>query len=335
MNQSLSSATDNTATNTSAKFRYQWSFIPALEAISFPCVVLLNGGILALFIINKRFNIPFNIYLSSVLVSNIFFAVLDNPLDILNFISPYWWLGDPLCSLYLYALNIPSGIVMYSHVLITINRIWAVTFPHAYRRHHSVQIAVCMVAAVWMYVHIVYLPGVVMDAVWYRLPIETSGCLLNIDKMAAWNTTAQFMTFALPNVVIIGAYPYLLYMRREYRRVKILNRALSLRSSGHRVTSSTGQRAKLTRPGESGNNSFTVVTVLTLSIILCWTPLVVFYTVWCFVDLSSYTVTLEFCQGVFVLQPALDPVFFAGIMPGIRSDIMAFLRKFQLLFCTC
>ncbi|XP_055334061.1 alpha-2B adrenergic receptor-like [Paramacrobiotus metropolitanus] len=200
----------NRTTLNDTTLRYTWSFVPGIEAVIFPCVLIFNGSILALFLVTRRFQIPFNIYLINVITSNIVFALLENPLDILNSISSYWWLGNTWCTVYLYAINVSCGIVMQSHMLMTTNRIWAVTFPHSYRQHHSVRSAALLVIAVWLLVHIVSLPGLIMDATLYRLPIATTGCIINTVEMPVWSVMMQLIIFTVPNLCIIVAYPYLI-----------------------------------------------------------------------------------------------------------------------------
>ncbi|XP_055335696.1 alpha-2B adrenergic receptor-like [Paramacrobiotus metropolitanus] len=206
----ITNVTSNQNNNTT--FEYHWTFVPVTETLIFPCAIILNGVILVSFLRSKQLRIPFNIYLASVLASNIILAILNSPLDVLNFISPYWWLGDAWCTVYQYAINVSSGIVMYSHILITINRIWAVTFPHSYRQHHTQKNALILVVLIWVCVHAVTLPGVVMDAVLYRLPVEKNGCALNMTAM-------PFLIYAIPNGFIIVAYPFLLYKRLQRRKV--------------------------------------------------------------------------------------------------------------------
>ncbi|XP_055334060.1 alpha-2B adrenergic receptor-like [Paramacrobiotus metropolitanus] len=340
-NTSANFSTTNTANNDTT-LQFTWSFVPAMEAVIFPCVLIFNGSILALFLVTRRFQIPFNIYLINVITSNIVFALLDNPLDILNFISSYWWLGNTWCTVYLYAINVSSGIVMQSHMLITINRIWAVTFPHSYRRHHSVRNAAVLVIAVWLLVHVVSLPGLIMDATLYRLPIEITGCIINTNEMPVWSIMLQLIIFALPNLCIILAYPYLVSMRLRQRKVRAANRSPATTKFGgsvhfkanryyHREASAsasvtvTNNKAP-ERSQRRDNRAFAIFTALTVSITACWTPLDTYYTISCFMDLSTYVKTLEFCEILFVLQPALDPIFFAVIIPDVRSQILQWFR---------
>lgn len=66
-------------------------------------------------------------------------------------------LGKPACTVYNYKTMLES-VIMHSHLLIAINRMWAVIFPMHYRRHHSRRMAICQCVATWVYVSAYMLP---------------------------------------------------------------------------------------------------------------------------------------------------------------------------------
>lgn len=146
-----------------------WGFLAICVSIIFIMVIILNSLTLFLFIKNRRLRSPFSTYLMCLLGLNILYAVLQNPLDIMNNLYPYWPANFQWCSVYIYALYILQAATMHIHLLITCNRAWAVTFPISHRRLHSHKwhpVLCCSIA--WLYVHTILLPGFIGDALWYR-----------------------------------------------------------------------------------------------------------------------------------------------------------------------
>lgn len=130
--------------------------------------IVLDGVVLALLLRAESRRRPFTIYLICLLGTNMVYAVIQNPLDILHDIRPGWWLGKSACTTYLYSNYVFASCVVHSHVLITINRIWAVTFPIHYRNYHSRRVAIALCCLMYTYVHLCMVPGWLMDAVTYR-----------------------------------------------------------------------------------------------------------------------------------------------------------------------
>lgn len=146
-----------------------WGFLAIFMTFIFVVVIILNSLVLFFFIKDPRLKTSFSTYLICLLSLNILYAVIQNPLDIINDLYSYWLAGFRLCSLYIYALYFLQAASMHIHLLITCNRAWAVTFPLSHRRVHSHKwgaIILCICA--WLYVHLLLLPGYTEDALWYR-----------------------------------------------------------------------------------------------------------------------------------------------------------------------
>lgn len=148
--------------------RETWDF-PTIFIFIFCTTVVLNVTVLVILCKdNMTLNRPFSVYQIFLLSLNLVYAIVQNPLDILNSIFPVWWLGSPACSTYLYATYVIAACVIHSHVLITLNRLWAVAFPIHYRHHHSRIVAVGLCMGTLIYVHICMAPGWLMDMVIHR-----------------------------------------------------------------------------------------------------------------------------------------------------------------------
>lgn len=211
-----------------------WSFAPTFKLTMFVLVVVLNLFVLAVFCRDKKLRTPFSVYLILLQCCNLIYAIGDYPLAIMGQIYSRWKMGAFACSIHIYALYVFAGITMHTHLLITVNRIWAISFPHSYRIHHNKKVAMLICAGMVSYVHMVCLPGFIMDTLYYRLPIETNGCYLNFESQIIWATTIQFVIYDFPIVFMVAAYPYILY--QKVKRNKLRPEGGKFSRSGTRTT---------------------------------------------------------------------------------------------------
>ncbi|XP_055345256.1 5-hydroxytryptamine receptor 1D-like [Paramacrobiotus metropolitanus] len=315
-----------------------WTLGPTSTAIITPLAIILNGYVLFIFLTNKSLHIPFNVYLGSLLFANLVYSILCNPLDVISALYPTWPLSFAGCNVYIYALLILGAVTINSHALITVNRLWAVTFPVSYRNHHSLRAAFATVVALWIYVHVICLPGVIRDSLYFRAPLSDNPCLVNVAAQFEWNLMMQFVAYDLPIVFVIVAYPYLLIKHKLKRRVKFIvavplginatkpRRAWPTHSNSaqNRSTGSSGLRKKAL--SDDQRRAFFITTLLTVSLCVCWVPNVAFFTVASFMQVDE-PVLYGVLSFLFNLQSLLDPLFFAFVFKGLREALLAPLPK--------
>ncbi|XP_055345950.1 5-hydroxytryptamine receptor 1D-like [Paramacrobiotus metropolitanus] len=306
-----------------------WSFPSISDMVIFPSIVIFNGSVLFIFIYQGLLSRPFYIYLANLLFANLVFAIMNNPLDILNLIYPSWWLGNTACTVYLYSMYVVDGIMMHAHVLIAINRVWAVTFHISYTRRNTVRTALYCCLASCIYVHAVCLPYVVLDALYYRLPIETAGCLINTEALQFWSLLTQFLIYTLPIVFIVAVYPYLVYKRRARRiAANIVAPETDQTPASEKVEAGTVEVLPKngTYNAKGGKRGFRVLTALTFSVTLLWTPSCIFFNVNCFIDISDQTLLMQIVLVMFASEAVLDPLLFALVLDDVRDFIVGLVR---------
>lgn len=135
-----------------------WGFSSVATLAIFVSVLVTNGAVLIMFLKVKQIRTSFSVYLINLMLCNIIYAVLQNPLELLDKSYSKWWMGKSACSLYIYATIVSDACIKHCHVLITINRLWAMTFPIFYRQHHSTKRAIIFCLLTVVYVYIFLLP---------------------------------------------------------------------------------------------------------------------------------------------------------------------------------
>jgi hypothetical protein len=69
------------------------------------------------------------------------------------------------------------------------------------------------------------------------------------------------------------------------------------------------------------SNSFLILTLLTGSITVCWTPVLVYFTIQLFNLTFSMPEFYQVATMLFSLETVADPIFFTLAMPGWRKSL--------------
>ncbi|OWA49810.1 hypothetical protein BV898_14345 [Hypsibius exemplaris] len=209
-----------------------WTVASVFSIVTFTIGLLGNAVLLLLFIADRALRAqPFNVYLVNLLLANLGVILIQYPMDIItNLHSSQWVLGEPACTAYMYAVFILEAASENAHQLIALNRIWAAVSPVSYRSAHaSARTAVVLSAGVWVYVHVVMGPGWIGDALYYRLPVTTNGCQMNLDGMPIYGWIVQLFIYELPLLTMIAAFPIILCVKTVRRRARLKKRSARIR----------------------------------------------------------------------------------------------------------
>lgn len=207
-----------TISNFSGDLIANWGVSPIFTCIICVMAVVTNGSALCMLVRKKNLRTSFGVHLIFLLSYNLIYSLIQNPLDMVNNLYPYWTLSAQWCTLYLYTTYVVAALEIHSHLLLTLNRVWATTTGSKMLTQKS---AVLSCLCTFAYVHMVLLPGCIQDALYYRPTVEAS-CFLNSDAQQGWSITVQFLVFFLPEAVILGGYPFIWYKRRARQKMHSL-----------------------------------------------------------------------------------------------------------------
>ncbi|XP_055346548.1 muscarinic acetylcholine receptor M4-like [Paramacrobiotus metropolitanus] len=271
----------------------------------------LSPGIITTTVLSVTFNVlgvlfalssaslrtPFNVYIVALMCSNIAFETWE--CSMLGLMDAYGLvgLGSSVCTLRLYGVYVLAPIVYHTHFLITLNRAWAILWPVSYRARHNHTVAGLLCAAMVGYVHLMMLPELLRDHLYYRLPLEY-GCWLNAARQVTLTEFTSIWMYDVPCACVYIIYPFLLWKMLARRRAKRRNRS----------DNPAAQRAPL----ESSNRPFILLTLYTCSTLVCWLPIMIFYLFATF--FPAVPLSPAFFQGTSILynlQSILDPLIFA------------------------
>lgn len=109
-----------------AQFTTQWTAGSVISVITLAFGLLGNSVLLFLFVKDQTLRTPFNVYLMNLLLANMLAMLLVYPLNIIDTLYSAWFLGDRVCTFYLYGTFAIQAGVFNAHQLIAVNRLWTV-----------------------------------------------------------------------------------------------------------------------------------------------------------------------------------------------------------------
>lgn len=298
-----------------------WNFTFVFVAASGVLAFVFNGLTLLLFLTHPTLRRrSFSIFLMYLLTSNMLHVSIQSSLSIVDFKYSYWWLGQTLCIVYYYANNVLTSAPMITHLLISLNRIWAVTFPLSHRRAQTTKMALGLCAALWGYVHIMVLPGMLQRILSMRVPLVIYGCRARCPVHIA----VQLMTNVLPLLTMGFAYVYIAYKRHRRATASIETARSSQLTvvNQHGSTSAPTAESGATRKARAKvDSAFLVLTMLTVSAVVCWTPRTVMYLA---LEVDVKSIIFRVASLLFISQPAIDPLLLAVALKDLR---LAFWKR--------
>ncbi|OQV25512.1 hypothetical protein BV898_00452 [Hypsibius exemplaris] len=333
-----------------------WNVLSAFTLLTCVLGIIFNSTLLLLLVRVSTLRTSFNVYLINLLVANLICVMISYPMDLMtNLNSMKWLIGNAACTAYLYNVIVLQAGIFHCHLLIAVNRIWAVVHPISYRSIHSVRTACCLCLVMWVYVHVVAAPEFILDALYYRQPVETYGCFINMEVLATYDLIAEILFFNLPHLIMVLALPIVWVAKARQRqgslaRSNVVRPArwdearrlaglqLKLRRGGvdegqhtNQVTDSTNYRHGTTKEVQDTkvalptppmvrrkSHGYFLLTLLTLSVLICWTPIDVYYLLKSIRHDFNVPLFYQVAEILFSLQTTMDPLVFFFAMKHLR-----------------
>ncbi|XP_055339076.1 alpha-2B adrenergic receptor-like [Paramacrobiotus metropolitanus] len=326
---------------------FVWTYYTIGGLVVCLLAVIFNTAVLAI-LLHKRelLHNPFYIYILNLLATNLVVLIINGPLALLVGGYQVWWFSMDFCDVYLYFSYVLGSVSLLCHLLITTNRIWAVMFPISYKRLHTRKVAALICLSMWIAIHVLMLPGVIINK-FNALPLEEYGCIINViscDKLIAWNAVSE-MILTLLNLLIVTAYPFILVKHHRRQRIRpgasqmpaisvprwsTLWQRFRPAATGDEASHSredgslslgqraTGKQPRLSHRKRQNASAFWVLTLSTGSVFFLLTPCLV-YT--CFISLGgAYDVNIfNIVTMVYTAQAAVDPLLFVLALTELRS----------------
>lgn len=151
------------------------------------------------------------------------------PFDLITSLSYTFWTNSLNFSLSGYGTSL-AAVVMNSHALIAINRIWAMTFPLSYRTYYTRKVAVLLC---------IYRNGICSNNDYtvsdhWRSPQRVAPLEKHCSSVTDSSRLIKVARFVMNSVVyegplfiLVTSYPYICFKYRKKQQVVVTNKLLS------------------------------------------------------------------------------------------------------------
>ncbi|XP_055329960.1 probable G-protein coupled receptor 63 [Paramacrobiotus metropolitanus] len=306
---------------------FTWSmladFNPAQITTTTICMltILLNGFLLVIFILERPLRTSFAVYLIVLAAGNIVNAWFQNPLTLAikdRFAAPQLTV---FCAVNFFLRQTAVAFVPLVHLFIGLNRLWALLQPHSYRLRHTCRLAVAVCGATGACIVLYLAPPIILDAFHTHKPFHTFFCVLNLayPGYVDWTLAFNVIFLVVPEVLIVLLCPLLLVHRTGFRHRVQASKAPPTDSASKSAGTGDPDAEKRVKR----KNSLRVLILLTVSVIICWTPLNVYYFFPSLVDNPVFYRTGNMLK---ILHSMLDPLLFIASLDDLRRACVDRLR---------
>lgn len=206
-----------------------------------------------------------------------------------------------------------------------------------YRNFHSRKVAASLCLVLWIYVNAVILPGIVERMREFKQPLEVIGCSAQYQSRI-WE---QVVVYCVSELIMVIAFPIALYKRRRRQKTRQAPHAIVVHAAEGSVatgrTATTGAMDSSHMPVDpvpvmpqtnrhaDRSYGFTVLVLLTCSVITCWTPASVAFLVASILH-TRYPTIFQVAISLFDVVPVLDPILLTVAMKDLRKAMIDHLH---------
>ncbi|OQV19966.1 hypothetical protein BV898_05971 [Hypsibius exemplaris] len=281
--------------------------------MSCPATLLLNGILITAIASRAELRTGFNLYIANIALTDVCVGLTNMPGTFLSQYRNHGYLLNPVsCTvLVCYGAYTLGGVNRWAHVLVAVNRLWALTFPLCYRQRHTRRVALLLVMAIWVLIHALSLPVVIRG----RMKPAEQSCRLDVSQQRKYAFVQDLICFSVPLVLIPLMYSFIVVKMVRRKRRKQVNPA------GNQGNAAAVEAAK----SVARRSKERVLMYLVILLVVCWTPSKVY---WHLVELADYWDT-TFLAVQFFGQFAhhwISPILCYLAMDDLRRRINQMLR---------
>ncbi|XP_055354705.1 alpha-2 adrenergic receptor-like [Paramacrobiotus metropolitanus] len=266
-----------------------WTPVLVMMALIAGISFSLNAVMLLLQFLPQTRITSFTVYLIAISIGNLGYLAIVRPIGIMTTATGAFPGGLVLCMFYMYVQFVICQLPVLVHALISINRFWAIRYPVSYRHRHHKKMAISLCAGVLLYVHVVQFPMLMVEYLSIS-PIK-EGCQVTSASWMPWRIADIVLHRFIPLILVIGIYIYIIVTKWKKKRAvdhhemsavstqndTVFTKADIVEDDDERATEKKSKGKK--SPGKKRQvKPFIVLTMTSVSELLCWIPADVYWT---------------------------------------------------------
>ena len=194
-----------TTGNSTGFYPLNWEFKTIINLIIDLLAFVLNLAVVVIFCKTPSVRTSFNYFLVNLCSANLMFTSVLHIVNTVNYFFPNPYPPAAFCAIVRYLSHIGGASLNNAHLIIALNRLWAVMWPTSYRRFHLSRNArrpVLICAGMWLYINAWTLPRVLVDALHTRKIPESPPCSTRVIGSPLFNISTTIVLYDLPILVI-------------------------------------------------------------------------------------------------------------------------------------
>lgn len=154
-----------------------------------------------------------------------------------------------------------------------------------------------------------------------------------IGRQQQWFLSVEFICFFIPQAFIPTSFLYILYKHRKRRKTAAqrlqsgapLSAVASNRPTSMQAVADEGPRT-VRRSTKGSSEGFLILTLLTMAVILFWTPSNIYYGIQCFTPYSNQVFS-QASTMLRITETIIDPILFSIGVPELRRLFVSVFRS--------
>ncbi|GAU92403.1 hypothetical protein RvY_04486 [Ramazzottius varieornatus] len=318
---SVDTVTNSTVFGSVTSALSSW-ILAVLIALMF-VTISANFLILLVFVKNSRLRNPFNTYLFSLAFSDLLVGIFAMP-----FYTAYLHAGGTLntlhCSIWMFFDYFATEISLWTLAVISLDRVWAVTWPVSYRKHNTTVKSLSLLGTAWVLAFCVVLPGFLttrnlnMDKLTTNVTGYSDQCSWDIEGMPLWAASINVIALNDFTPCLLTVLCYIITVAKIFQMSRMRTRVVV----GPSDNAQQAGPKRSSRSEKKEKQAFFLLTLLICSIIVMWTPWF-FYFLWTLAtgkwNDTGATVTYWLAYSMSTVNPLLFNVANDDVHSAIRE----------------
>jgi 7 transmembrane receptor (rhodopsin family) len=304
--------------------RSPWWAMLLIGVLIFTTIVA-NLLVMASFLFEPRLRLPFNYYVLNLAVSDFLVGAVGMPHYAIYTYYNYWPLSYAQCSFWMFFDYVGPAASLWGLLTISLDRLWAVTFPLSYKKHNSYRKCFLVITTSWSISIGVTLPGFIRTRGDLVANSDPNVCDWNSDKLPAWASGFYATMLGTWVPVASAILSYLVTTFRMWQLTTLRTLQATVTTVELQLASGTRNRGIRSRQRQKEKQAFLMLTLLIVAMIALWTPWFVVslhYLLYGFNDNLFFVVS----YWVSYALSGLNPFLFNVANDDMRKSLKAIFR---------
>ncbi|GAU91938.1 hypothetical protein RvY_04095 [Ramazzottius varieornatus] len=224
-----------------------------------------NLAIVTLFLADKKVRTPFNYILLNIAIGDALIGTVDMPYYAASyFYWGFWPFSDQQCSFWMFIDYLMPTITLASITALSLDRLWALMAPIAYRCCNTTRKASVTIFVIWLYSTLGMLPGYAYTRLYLADQRADKTCLWEVAGLPNWASPSYPLII---NLCAPFAITLLCYVGIVLRLLQLRSSRAAVNPETHRQTSKRNRREQ---------QAFAVLTLLVVTLSVSYMPWVVY-----------------------------------------------------------